>query len=96
MKLYLFVQKEKRRLSRGEVTLNIPPVKTENGRRMSRHDALAHQTSSDDNSKNISTKRKIIIILFIELNQSPIFSSSNNIIYYFIFMYEKQNYFFAF
>lgn len=42
-----FLFQEQRRLSRGDMTLNIPPPGSERGRRMSRHDALASTPSSD-------------------------------------------------
>ncbi len=44
--LNIFLFKEKRRLSRGEITLNVPSVGNERGRRMSRHDALALTSSN--------------------------------------------------
>jgi len=57
----IFLFKEKRRLSRGEVTLNIPTPTNENGHRISQHDALALTPSvqlSSDSDKSISFKKK--------------------------------------
>lgn len=86
--------KEKRRLSRSEITTGVPAQNAERGRRMSRHDAFAltatNQSSSDHHKSRVSSKDeiRIIYVFLIESDSlhSNVFIHSDKIMNGFIIM----------